>query len=1321
MVGRPRNPNIHRAFNLNGIEIPCYSAEYKRLLKTGYKLNKNKTRFILDNTFTGDRNIPLKRGRPPKYPASSHQTVINPDSKREIKTNTALFRILERKYGYDNSKNVFLMYVPDPKNPNESIVKYDDKFNKYLKRGYIYNENNNSIIIPSQKTKEAFDGEVQSHGLLIVDKLDVEKQMKSIEPRIKVLLERYLKKFNGVKFNTGFKIQFYKVVDPETEKIEKVKVSLNAKASTITNKSEFRRALRKQREGIQSHIDRFTNGGSGWIIHRIIKQYFNIYKYKPLRGKGYIELPKSIQNRGATVNIKNNDDKCFIYCLGRRFDPNPKEKNLNRVTKHLKKVCSDLGFDKIRTPVKPKDIPKIEKQFGITVNLFYHNDGEIYPKYINNNVVDESKHINILLTTKEDGNNILSHYVWIKDFNSLNYRQTKHKNRKHFCVNCLQGFSSAKVLERHKSDCIILNGAQAVEFPKEGSTLEFKSLHKSLPVPFVIYADLEAILKLLSKKNMNKNNNDSYTVKTHEHITCSYGYKVVCHEDKKYSRPYKSYCGPDAVYKFFEDIFEEEQRINKYLIQFCKSKMDKMTQDEWKKYNKAKCCYICNNEFTKKNFKVRDHNHITNKFRGAACDTCNKQYRLSHIIPVVFHNLKGYDMKLLLQEVGRFKTELSVIPLNMEKYMSFSIKSEKVCWDYKKKDYVPKSRFDLRFIDSFQFLPSSLSALVENLKQKGLTKFNYLKQEVGDENLELLTRKGIYPYSYIDSWEKFDVHTNKLLKEHFTNDLTGDEISDSDYSFYKLVCKQLKLKTLRDYHDLYLKTDVLLLADVFENFRKTSLEYYNLDPCHYYTAPGLSWDACLKMTGIELELISDPDMYLFIEKGLKGGLSVISQRRGNANNKYMKNYNKESPSKFISYFDANNLYGWAMVQSLPYGGFKWVNPNKFDLDSVNKNAKKGYILEVDLEYPKELHDLHNEYPYCPEHIKVTDDMLSDYCKGIAKEHDVKPSKYTKLISSLGSKVKYVIHERNLKQAIDAGLILKKIHRVLEFRQKPWMKKYIEFNTEKRKMAKNDFEKDFFKLMNNSVFGKTMENVRNRKNFKLICDSVKFEKYVAKPNFINGVIFNENLVGVHYIQEKLMLNKPIYVGFSILDISKTLMYDFHYGYIKKKYGNKAKLLFTDTDSLCYEIKTRNLYKDMYNNRKNFDLSELSGAKFEKYNDETNKKVLGKFKLECPNTIAKEFIGLKSKMYSISYEDGLEVKKAKGIVKSVIKKDLRHEKYNDILTSGSKMYSKMKVIRSEKHRMYTMELNKISLSAYDDKRFIKKDGIHSYAYGHYKILK
>jgi len=282
-----------------------------------------------------------------------------------------------------------------------------------------------------------------------------------------------------------------------------------------------------------------------------------------------------------------------------------------------------------------------------------------------------------------------------------------------------------------------------------------------------------------------------------------------------------------------------------------------------------------------------------------------------------------------------------------------------------------------------------------------------------------------------------------------------------------------------------------------------------------------------------------------------------------------------------------------------------------------------------------------------------------------------------------------------------------------------MKPYIDFNTEKRKQAKNEFEKDFYKLMNNSVFGKTMENVRNRIDVKLITDKKMLTRYISKPTYINSKIFNENLVAVHSIKENIKLDKPVYVGFCILDISKTLMYDFHYGFIKKKYDKKAQLLFTDTDSLTYEIKTNNIYQDLYNNKEKFDLSEITDDRFKKFYDGMNKKIIGKFKPEYVNNIIEEFIGLRSKMYSLKFNDNTkDCKKAKGIVKSVINNDLKHVMYRDTLDSGGRMHHSMNVIRSIKHQLYTMNMNKISLSAYDDKRWIKKDGISSYAHGHYK---
>ena len=286
-----------------------------------------------------------------------------------------------------------------------------------------------------------------------------------------------------------------------------------------------------------------------------------------------------------------------------------------------------------------------------------------------------------------------------------------------------------------------------------------------------------------------------------------------------------------------------------------------------------------------------------------------------------------------------------------------------------------------------------------------------------------------------------------------------------------------------------------------------------------------------------------------------------------------------------------------------------------------------------------------------------------------------------------------------------------------------MKKYIDFNTEKRKMAKNSFEKDFFKLMNNSVFGKTMENLRKRSNIKLITDQEHFNKLTRQPTYVSSKIFDENLVGVQKKKVRLVLDKPSYVGFSILELSKTLMYDFHYNYIRKKYPD-AKLLFTDTDSLVYHIKTEDVYEDLFVDRHLFDNSDYPESS--KFYFADNKKVIGKFKDEASGDPITEFVGLKSKMYSYKTENkdcdhGTENKTAKGVKKNVIKRELCLSDYRDTLFNCTTMRHKMRTIRSEYHQISSYQINKVSLSPFDDKRYILDDGITSYAYGDHKIKK
>ena len=520
-----------------------------------------------------------------------------------------------------------------------------------------------------------------------------------------------------------------------------------------------------------------------------------------------------------------------------------------------------------------------------------------------------------------------------------------------------------------------------------------------------------------------------------------------------------------------------------------------------------------------------------------------------------------------------------------------------------------------------------LDNLVNNLPDDA---FNNLERYYKEEKLSLVKGKGFYPYEYMDSLERFK--ENKLPpKEAFYSRLTGEGISNEDYERAKKVWKVFGMKTLQDYHDLYNVTDVLLLADVFENFRNICLDNYKLDPAHYFTAPGLAWDACLKITGVELELLSDIDMLLMIEKGIGGGVSMISNRYGKANNKYMgESFNEKEPSKYIQYSDANNLYGWGMSKRLPTHGFEWMK-----VDELETWELHSCILEVDLEYPKSLHDLHNDYPLAPEQIMV--------------------NKTSKLIPNLGNKKKYVLHYENLKQYLRLGLKLTHIHRGIKFKERPWLEKYISLNTKLRTGAKNEFEKDFFKLMNNAVFGKTMENIRNRVDIKLVNNKKQAEKLSAKPNFKHCNIFSEDLVAIHMKKTKLDFVKPVNLGMCILDLSKTLMYDFHYNYIKQKYGDKAKLLLTDTDSLMYEIQTEDFYKDINGDVKDrFDTSGYPPDHPSGIPSGFNKKVLGMFKDEVNGNGIDEFVGLRAKLYSYKMFEGEESKKCKGVKKSVVKK-------------------------------------------------------------------
>ena len=1044
------------------------------------------------------------------------------------------------------------------------------------------------------------------------------------------------------------------------------------------------------KETILGQMEAYSEKGSNWVFKEVVKLEIHTIEYNPNKGSSYIDLPSWIKNKKAIINLQNKDDKCFLWCILRYL--HPKESHEERI-KDLEKYEFSLNTKGITFPMKVNNITQFEKLNPELpgINVFSNDDKMIiYPlreaKRDCKNTID-------LFLYEEDG---ASHYTLIKNFRRLirSQKTISHNGEIFICKRCFSHFTKEELLEKHIRYCSN-NATAIVKMPEPNTMLYFKNYHKQLPIPFVIYADFECFTKPMNSCSPNPKESYNYNYQKHEPSGfCFYVKGIV---DKKI-KPiiYTKTSEDEDISKVFVEKLEEVTK-GIYNDFYQKPKPLRLTQEEQKSFDAEVNCHICGGEL--KEDKVRDHCHFTGQYRGAAHNKCNLMCKKPKVLPVIFHNLQGYDAHLFIKQLARLKGKLDCIPSTEEKYISFS-KSIKVDEYYSHKlDKMMDINFEIRFLDSFKFLQTSLANLVSNLSPDD---FHNTKQ-VFKSKTELLTRKGVYPYDYVSSLDKLS-ETCLPPKKEFYSQLYDEDISDDDYKRAIKVWNTFECKTIRDYHNLYLKSDVLLLADVFENFRKTCLKHYKLDPVHYYTSPGLAWDACLKETGQQLQLLHDYDMLMMFEQGIRGGITHISKRYAEANNKYMKDYNPGKESTFIQYLDANNLYGWAMSQQLPTHGFKWMKDitlEKVDeiLEKANHSmsnlGRKGYIFEVDLEYPPHLWETHNGYPLAPEKMIVN---------GVEK-----------LISHFKPRKNYVVHYRTLRQCLELGMRITAVHRGISFYQSPWMEPYIRKNTELRMRAANNFEKDFFKLMNNSVFGKTIENIRKRQNIHLIDNRKKAVKLTSKPNFDRCTIFDRNLIAVHMLKTEVYFNKPVYVGQAILDLSKTLMFNFHYTYIKKKYKNKAELLFTDTDSLMYEIKTKDFYLDICPDvRDKFDTSDYPLIHPSGIITGVNKKVIGMFKDEVAGKQITHFVGLRPKLYSFRIEEDREVKKCKGVKKNIIKKKLDFDDYVKCLFSGEKEMRSMKIIRSEKHDIYSKEVNKIALSNEDDKRIVLEDKVHTLAF-------
>ena len=776
--------------------------------------------------------------------------------------------------------------------PTKKIKVFEDYFEEYIKNKKIPQDTPSYLL-------EALERVIKEHG----QGIEIEKSALNgfakkyiIKGESGINLFQFLRSKKNLKDflrnHRNIKLRFILVCMMEKKegyydlgiKVQD-KVYFHSNTHINLNSTDVKELLNKLFREIIENVNTYTKNGSGWYFKEVVQLEIHTTEYKPITGSSYIPLPDWIMRKKAIVSVRNSDNKCFLWSILRYL--HPIEKNDCRL-KDLKKYEFSLNTKGITFPMKVKDITNFEKLNPDLpgINVFSIDDiNNIYPL---REISKEGTNSIDLFLYEKDGK---YHYSLIKNLSRLIRSQITSRTNEpiNICKRCFSHFTKKELLDNHNKYCSN-NRTAIVKMPRQNTMLYFKNYQKQLPVPFVVYADFECFTKPINSCSPNPENSYNYNYQKHEPSGFCFYIKGIVDKIIKPITYTKTSEDEDISKIFVEKLVEVTKAI--YNDFYRRPKPLRLTQEEKNLFSKEVNCHICMGEL--KTDKVRDHCHFTGQYRGAAHNICNLKCKKPLVLPVIFHNLQGYDGHLFIKQLSRLQGDLSCIPSTEEKYISFS-KSIKVGEYYSNKfGKMFPINFEIRFLDSFKFLQTSLANLVSNLTKEDFHNTNH----VFKKNVDLLTRKGVYPYDYVSSLDKL-LETSLPPKEAFYSHLYDKGITDEDYQHAVNVWNIFECKTIRDYHNLYLKTDVLLLADVFENFRKTCLKHYKLDPAHYYTSPGLAWDACLKETGQQLQLLHDYDMLMMFERGIRGGITHISKIYAEANNKYMKSYNPDERSPHL--------------------------------------------------------------------------------------------------------------------------------------------------------------------------------------------------------------------------------------------------------------------------------------------------------------------------------------------------------------------------------------------------------------------------------------
>jgi len=849
------------------------------------------------------------------------------------------------------------------------------------------------------------------------------------------------------------------MVDHQGEKINRASIPFRAPGFLVSGgfPQSIIKFIRQSFVSQRMAFDEFMRSGSNWQFEKALAFDIEVATIKPLRGGSSRLDVSNFTNSTALYSPPNKNNKCLLYCIAYFLLFGMIVKKTLSLPEELlvKKESRKFNLKGINFPASITDLKKFlnrNPQLDLKVNVLYKGmDEKIYP--LEFGLGNGSKVLNLLLIPTKNGH----HFLVIKNvdhFLKKVYNQGEDKKLSYqsifYCLNCLNSFRTKKKRDEHTENCF-MNKARMETVPNEKSNvIKFKNFEHQHELDFIAFLDFECILPENTERcsecsSLKCKCDTSFIKDINQQLPITYSFVIIGPNEQIIHE--RTYSGKEAHLDFLNHILDEEDAWIRPLFETKKGM--NYTYEDKKAFVEAGHCYLCGIKFDENVVKCRDHSHTTSHYLGAACQSCNLRRRKPKTLKIFIHNASKYDMHFIVKALPSFKDRvknISILPYNGENFRTMRFNS-------------------FEFLDSLSFLQASLNQLSKELQETkhdyGILNQTYLVKKNGifnKERFKMVLSKSFFPYEYCTSLEKM-ISTKKLPnRKEFDSVLSENKISKEDHEFAKSVWREFGCKNLVDYTEIYCKIDTLLLAEIFQAFRKKMHSFSGLDPAYYISLPAYGYDSMLKITKARIELPTDINMVHFLEKGKRGGVSFINTR-------YL--WTTNTSNKDILYIDRNNLYGEAQMSMLPYRNFRWLTQDEVkqfclpaDLDSG-----LGYILEVDLEYPTALHMDHSNLPLAPEVLEINYENLSPYAKkALEKTEGKKTYKDIKLMSTLHDKLNYVLHCKNLALYLQLGLKLKKIHRVLEFEQERIFEPYIQRTTAARKSAHSKFEMDMFKKL-----------------------------------------------------------------------------------------------------------------------------------------------------------------------------------------------------------------------------------------------------------------